>query len=234
MSKIITTPDAHTVRNNLLRFGLPKDFKFLIITGTSGSGNTTIVEMICDMFLNILKKSTTYTTRAPREKETHGVDYYFIKVSEFFEKIRSSELIEHEEVYKNLFYGTSALEFRQLSNRGLKIIHVCDVKGALKMQEIFGDHARVIFIDAVDRIDVGNFGTNGIYLNTTLRKRLSERKDSSPQKDAERLFAAANERITCKVNRWQLINNIGNIDDSVFAIKFILHEFFGIEPNKAK
>lgn len=234
MSKITTTPDAYTVRKNLLRFGLPENFKFLIITGTSGSGKTTIVEKICNMFLNILKKSITYTTRQAREKETHGVDYYFIKVSEFLDKIRNSDFIEHEEVYKNIFYGTSALEFRQLTDRGLKIVHVCDVKGALKLQEIFGDRVKVLFLDAVDSVDAGNFGTNGIYLNTTLRKRLSERKDSTPQKDAERLFAASNERITCKVNRWQLINNIGHIDDSIFAIKLILHEFFGIEPNKAK
>ena len=86
-------------------------FKPLVIVGPSGAGKGTLIDLLKysikkDELCTEFGFSVSYTTRAPREKEVYGKDYFFITVEEFKAKISNDEFIEYCEVH-SIFYGTS-------------------------------------------------------------------------------------------------------------------------------
>src|SRR5438046_10341272 len=75
-----------------------------IVSAPSGAGKTTLVERLVEQTPH-LKMSRSYTSRAPREGETNGVDYNFVTRPEFEAMAARGELLEWAEVVGNL-YGT--------------------------------------------------------------------------------------------------------------------------------
>lgn len=119
--------------------------KLIIFSAPSGAGKTTIVQ-------NLLKKtpklefSVSACSRPMRKDETHGVDYYFISVDEFKQKILNEEFVEWEEVYKDNFYGTLKAEIERIWKKGHHIIFDMDVVGGLNLKKLFGEQALAIFV----------------------------------------------------------------------------------------
>lgn len=77
--------------------------KFLIMTGPSAVGKSTIVSYILNSPNFYL--SVSYTTRSPRPWEIDGVHYSFISVEEFKQKIDEGFFLEHS-FFSNNYYGT--------------------------------------------------------------------------------------------------------------------------------
>ena len=80
--------------------------KFIIIAAPSGSGKSSIVNMLLNDNNLKLNFSTSATTRHKRVNEVDGKNYYFFSKEKFKEKIKNNEFVEWEEVYKDTFYGT--------------------------------------------------------------------------------------------------------------------------------
>ena len=76
--------------------------KFIVIAAPSGSGKTTIVnKLLKEKNLN-LSFSVSATSRAPRNNEVDGLNYFFLSKDEFIKRIDNTEFIEWEEVYENI------------------------------------------------------------------------------------------------------------------------------------
>ena len=114
--------------------------RLIIISAPSGAGKTTIVKYLLNSGLG-LAFSVSATTRAKRENETHGTDYYFLTVEQFREKIRKDELIEWQEVYKDHYYGTPKSEPERIWAEGKHVLFDVDVIGGLNLKKIFGKNA---------------------------------------------------------------------------------------------
>jgi len=119
--------------------------KAVIISAPSGAGKSTIIRHLLDSGLN-LEFSVSATTRQPREGEKDGVDYYFLTVEEFKNKIRNGEFVEWEEVYENHFYGTLRCELERIWSKNKHVLFDVDVKGGISLKKIFGNRALSIFI----------------------------------------------------------------------------------------
>jgi guanylate kinase len=119
--------------------------KLIIISAPSGAGKTTIVKHLLDCGLN-LSFSISATTRPKRETEKHEVDYFFLSVAEFRKLIDNNELVEWEEVYKNLYYGTLKSELERIWNAGNHVLFEVDAIGGLNLKKIFGADSLAIFI----------------------------------------------------------------------------------------
>jgi guanylate kinase len=119
--------------------------KLIIFSAPSGAGKTTIVQHLLTKISN-LEFSVSACSRPMRKDETHGVDYYFISVEEFKEKIAKEEFVEWEEVYKDNFYGTLKTEIERIWKKGHHIIFDMDVVGGLNLKKLFGDKALSIFV----------------------------------------------------------------------------------------
>jgi guanylate kinase len=120
--------------------------RIIIFSAPSGSGKSSIIkELLKEEDLNLAFSIST-TSRIPRGKEQNGVEYYFISVDEFKEKIDKQAFIEWQEVYAGNFYGTYQSEIDRLSSLGKNIVFDLDVFGGINLKKIFGKQALSIFI----------------------------------------------------------------------------------------
>ncbi len=121
--------------------------KVIIITAPSGSGKTTLVKYLLSQF-PVLEFSVSACTRAPRQNEQHGKDYYFISTEEFQRRIAADEFVEYEEVYAGSYYGTLKSELQRIWSKHHIVLFDVDVQGAVHLKEIFKEQALSIFIKA--------------------------------------------------------------------------------------
>ena len=120
--------------------------RIIIFSAPSGSGKSSIIkELLKEEDLNLAFSIST-TSRIPRGKEQNGVEYYFISVDEFKEKIDKQAFIEWREVDAGNFYGTYQSEIDRLSSLGKNIVFDLDVFGGINLKKIFGKQALSIFI----------------------------------------------------------------------------------------
>ncbi|WP_313375800.1 guanylate kinase [Chishuiella sp.] len=123
-----------------------KKGKLIVFSAPSGAGKTTLVRHALEN-LNDLKFSISCTTREKREGEEHGKDYYFLNPEEFKTKIANDEFVEHEEVYRDNFYGTLKSEVDRIISEGNSVVFDIDVIGALNIKKIYGDECLTVFVN---------------------------------------------------------------------------------------
>lgn len=119
--------------------------KLFIFTAPSGAGKTTIVRHLLSKY-DHLAFSVSATTRAKRQHEAHGKDYYFLTLEEWHAKIAAGDFLEWEEVYQNQYYGTLKSEIQRLRDLGKSVVFDIDVKGAMNIKATYGTDAITIFV----------------------------------------------------------------------------------------
>lgn len=75
----------------------------IVLSGASASGKTEVAKMLASKY-GITKVITT-TTRAMRQGEVNGRDYFFVTKEEFLEMQKRGEFVETT-VYNGNFYGS--------------------------------------------------------------------------------------------------------------------------------
>jgi guanylate kinase len=120
--------------------------KIIIITAPSGAGKTSITRYLLKKFPR-LAFSISAATRQARSYERHGVDYYFIPLEEFKQKIQQGEFAEWEMVYEGKYYGTLKSELNRIWNNGQVPLLDIDVKGAIHVQQQYPGACLSIFIE---------------------------------------------------------------------------------------
>jgi guanylate kinase len=116
----------------------------IVIAAPSGSGKTTIAKAIMKRHPNMLF-SVSATTRAMRSGEIHGIEYFFLSMEEFKQRIAAGDLVEYEEIYGNL-YGTLKSEIDRSLQAGRVMLFDVDVKGALSIKRMYASDALLVFI----------------------------------------------------------------------------------------
>lgn len=114
-----------------------------IVSAPSGAGKTSLVKQLrADM--DGLAVSVSHTTRAMRNGESHGVDYFFVPVDEFKAMIERQAFLEHAQVFDN-FYGTAQQTVEDNLAQGLDVILEIDWQGAQQVRRMLPD-SQSIFI----------------------------------------------------------------------------------------
>ena len=121
--------------------------KIILVTAPSGSGKTSIVRNMMQVFPK-LAFSVSATTRPPRATEQEGEDYYFISTEEFKEKIHRKEFLEWEMVYEGKYYGTLKTEMSRIWAMGNVPVLDIDVQGAIHVQQQYPVNTLAVFIQA--------------------------------------------------------------------------------------
>ena len=153
--------------------------KAIIFSAPSGAGKTTIVRHLMGIDDLRLSFSVSATTRAKRDYELDGKDYYFINPDEFLKRAKNGDFIEWEEVYTNQYYGTLYSEVERIWNNGGHVIFDLDVIGGLNLKKILGDRALSVFVKAPSV--------------AVLEERLRKRSTESPEKIEQRVAKAQQE-----------------------------------------
>lgn len=119
--------------------------KIIIFSAPSGAGKSTIINSLLKSGLP-LAFSISATSRKPRGAEVDGVEYYFLDEASFRTKIADGEFLEYEEVYSGTFYGTLKSELDRIASQGKYTVFDVDVKGGVRIKQLFGEDALSIFI----------------------------------------------------------------------------------------
>jgi len=121
--------------------------KVIIIAAPSGSGKTSVVRHLLKALPGKLAFSISAATRKPRNNEKDKVDYYFISVEEFQQRIQQGEFVEWEMVYEGKYYGTLKAELRRIWNEHKTPLLDVDVKGGIHVQQQFPATSLSLFIE---------------------------------------------------------------------------------------
>lgn len=151
--------------------------QILIISGPSGSGKSTLLGRLLKEE-NDLYFSISSTTRAPRQGETEGVNYYFINKDEFKKGIDADEFLEWACVHGN-YYGTSLKPVLKALEEGKIAIFDIDVQGFNIAKSKFAENITSVFITTASKNE--------------LKSRLQNRGTDSAQTIEKRLINAVGE-----------------------------------------
>lgn len=121
--------------------------KVIILSGPSGVGKNTLGDFLLQQFPE-LSYSVSATTRNIRKGEQDGVDYHFISVEAFEKKITEDELLEWQEVYEDMYYGTLKTELDRINQLNKFPLLVIDVFGAINIMKNLKFKPLSIFIQA--------------------------------------------------------------------------------------
>ena len=96
--------------------------RLFVISGASGVGKSTVLKRVLDSKENITF-SVSATTRAPREGEQDGVNYYFVSHETFRQMIENDEFVEYDDHMKN-YYGTPRRQLDEKLDKGDVILDI--------------------------------------------------------------------------------------------------------------
>ena len=118
--------------------------KLLVLSGPSGVGKGTVLGELMkrrgDMCFSV-----SATTRAPREGEVDGVNYFFVTKERFEEMIQNNELLEYAQFVSNS-YGTPRAYVEQQLEKGMNVILDFEVQGARNIVGMIPDAVSVYMI----------------------------------------------------------------------------------------
>ncbi|MCR5309659.1 MAG: guanylate kinase [Bacilli bacterium] len=115
----------------------------IILSGPSGVGKGTVRKYICSKKTVDFEYSISMTTRAPRDNEKDGVEYYFVSKEEFLKRIEEDKFLEHAEFVGN-YYGTPKDKVEELRNEGKNVLLEIEINGATQVLEKTKDDDGVI------------------------------------------------------------------------------------------
>ncbi|MCQ2405903.1 MAG: guanylate kinase [Oscillospiraceae bacterium] len=106
-----------------------------VISGPSGCGKGTVLKKVMSA-REKLRFSVSATTRAPREGEVNGRDYYFVSREEFEKLLSEGQILEYTQ-YNGNYYGTPRRALEELLEAGNDVALDIDVVGAINVKKMF-------------------------------------------------------------------------------------------------
>ncbi len=192
---------------------MSKKGSLVIISGFSGAGKGTVVKELMNRY-DCYALSISATTRAPREGEVNGREYFFKTREEFEELIRQDALYEYA-CYVSNYYGTPKAYVQEQLAAGKDVILEIEVQGALKVKEK-NPEALLLFVTPPSADE--------------LRKRLIHRGTESEEVIQERMNRAAEESLLMDRYEYLIIND--QLEDCVTKVhQLIQREHLRMEAN---
>ncbi|NJS38750.1 MAG: guanylate kinase [Rhodobacteraceae bacterium] len=116
----------------------------LILSSPSGAGKSTLSRRLM-AWDRTMRFSISATTRAPRPGEEDGREYYFRSREQFESMVKSSEMLEHAEVFGNL-YGSPRAPVQAAMEAGTDTVFDIDWQGGQQIKQAMRDDVVSVFI----------------------------------------------------------------------------------------
>lgn len=115
-----------------------------IVAAPSGAGKTSLVKALVEQQSQICL-SVSHTTRAAREGEVDGKDYYFVSDEQFAEMRDAGAFLESATVFDHA-YGTSSEAVHQQLKSGNDVILEIDWQGAEQVRKNFPSSTSIFIL----------------------------------------------------------------------------------------
>ena len=188
----------------------------VVISGPSGVGKDAVLKALQKRGL-VLHYVVTMTSRAPRNGEKEGVDYFFVSRERFEALIEQDEFIEYANVY-NDYKGIPKSQIRQALASQRDVILRVDVQGAQTLRSLCPDAVLIFLIPSNEK---------------EWLERLRSRKSETAESLALRLDTAKKELENLGAFDHVVVNAQDRLDDTVDTIESIIRaEHHRVEPRK--
>ena len=151
----------------------------IVVSAPSGGGKTTLCNQLLAKHPTITR-AITCTTRAPRDGERDGIDYFFLDRLTFNTRVEAGDFLEHATVYENL-YGNLKSEVLDKLRSGRHVLLNIDVQGAAairtaagSIEELAQSLVSVFLTPATFEELEHRLRNRGSESNQTLKRRLEE------------------------------------------------------------
>lgn len=175
----------------------------IVISGASGTGKGTVCKELLARERGVAF-SVSATSRAPRDGEQDGREYYFRTRAEFEAMIAEGAFLEYADVYGN-YYGTPLAPIEARRSAGEDILLEIDTQGALNVMERCPDGTFIFLLPPSLE---------------ELRRRITGRGTESEESLARRLAAARDEIRLGRRYRYAVLND--TVEDATARIQTIL------------
>jgi guanylate kinase len=175
-----------------------------VLSSPSGAGKSTIARRLLASD-DHLRMSVSATTRPPRPGEVDGVDYHFVDLEHFREKVSNHEFLEWAHVF-NHRYGSPKQPIDEMLDAGLDVLFDIDWQGAQQLYQTCGGDVVRVFVLPPSMEE----------LEDRLRKRAT---------DSDEVITGRMQRASAEVSHWDgydyvLIND--DIDRCFTDVRHIL------------
>ena len=174
----------------------------LVLSSPSGAGKTTISRKLMEQDGG-LTLSVSHTTRAPRDGEVDGKDYYFVSEQQFKDMMFEGRFLEHAVVFGH-HYGTEKGPVEKALQAGNDVLFDIDWQGTQQLRQAARSDVVSIFV-----------------LPPTwkeLEDRLHKRAKDSPETIAYRMSRAHGE-----IQHWAEYDYILVNEELEFTVKRVRH-----------
>jgi guanylate kinase len=180
-SQLQTKPVAETSEGRGILF---------VVSSPSGGGKGTLIQRVLKKVSN-LSYSVSFTTRAPRNGEVNGREYFFVTPERFQEMVAANEFLEWAHVHGKL-YGTARQQVVREISAGRDIILEVDVQGAATVRALTVDSVSIFILPPSFEV---------------LRQRLQARGTDSPEELNLRLRNAPTELKDYSAFQYLIVND---------------------------
>jgi guanylate kinase len=179
----------------------------IIISGPSGVGKDAVIQR-----MKQLNKPYNYivtaTSRPLRPNEVDGLDYVFLSVKEFRQKIQNSDFLEWAKVY-NHYYGTPKKAIADSLNAGKDTIIKTDVQGAKSIKKLLSQGLFIFIMPPSEE---------------ELARRINMRKTETSKEIDLRLATAKREVKEATIFDHTVVNDTDQIDKCMNTIEQIIYK----------
>ncbi len=182
-----------------------KTGQVIVISAPSGAGKDTVVKELMKNNPDERWVSVSATSRAPREGEQEGVDYYYLSKEEFEKKIEEGYFLEYTN-YAGNYYGTPKEYIEKKINKGIDVILIIEIEGAANIKKLIPE-AVFIFIMPPSLKE--------------LVRRLKKRGTEDNEKILKRFHAAYQEINEVTKYNYVVVND--KLEDAVNKVESILN-----------
>jgi len=181
--------------------------KILIISGPTGSGESTITNKIIEKY-PIFQRLVTATTRKPRGDEKNKADYYFFSEAEFKNQIEGGNILEYTYIEnRGVYYGTYLPELEKKLAQGYVIVNV-DHVGLKFYKENYGAISIFIKPESLEVIKIRLQKRNSEMTEKELKQRLKNAQDEIEREE--------------KFYQYKVFNKQDKLDEAIGEIEEIL------------
>ncbi len=149
----------------------------IVVSGFAGAGKGTIMNNLIENYPGYAL-SVSATSRAPREGEKEGVNYFYKTREEFEEMIKNDELLEHAEYVGN-YYGTPKAFVEKKLDEGMNVLLEIEIQGAMQIKKAFPDALLVFIMPPSAKILKERLTNRGTETPEVIEKRMKRAREES-------------------------------------------------------
>jgi guanylate kinase len=177
----------------------------LIISGPSGVGKDSVIARMKEEGLPF-HHVVTATSRPKRAEEKDGVHYHFVTEQRFNVMVQRNELMEHAQVYGNL-YGVPRKEVEKPLADGKDVLLKLDVQGAATIKKLMPSAVAIFLLPPTF---------------TELARRLKGRESETEEALTRRLKTFEKEMETLPVFDYAVVNLYNELEKTIAAVRAII------------